>query len=797
MQGAVNTGAGGGNTPTPSICIVPDNGTYYVKTSGSDSTGTGSQGCPFASIQKAIDTAASNNIVGGEVRVAAGTYEVTEPIQISSDAIPLWWHGVAIMGGYNNSSWDDRKFITDTDRANTTYKTVVVYTGSDVGSVNFSDLPSSDFAPTIRISGSDIDQDHTIVEGLTINARAGGTLTSAIECNSGAAPLIKNNTINGGTADLDTYGIALPLASPSIDSNYIYGGTGACGAYNIATITSDATITNNVLVGGTNLTGANNCGPSTIWLANGSPTIMNNTLIAPNKSDDSYLWVMTINDISGEPGHATIENNLFYMNGSPTGWTGGVYIGRTSLAPASFKNNDIFGSFTCQFQDGGCFDVIEVNSSFPSFASANISADPVFEDVLSLDFHLTASTPTAVAIGGLDLSSEVPLDKDGVTRALPFTIGAYEFIAIPKVGLIPIITSISPNSAFTTSQGLSPGGTSITITGAYLADPLSLKIGSTSLSVSSSTDTQVIAVIPAGLAVGTYDITVTTIAGTSPISNADQFTFILPPPSPVTTFGDSNLERPFMIATDLSGNVYVTDSQGGYSGAGHHNSVIKYTSNGVFVTQWGTYGSGSGQFSSPTGIAVDSVNNFVYVADLYNNRIQKFDTSGNYLAQWGSLNEPVGVALDASGNVYVADMNDNCIKEFNSNGVYIAQFTGGLPSTPYGIAIDQATNIGYITSASDNMIYRFLSGSGTLGGGNSSGIAVDSTGNIYASNAVGGRGGTVSKYAANGTLLGQFGTYGSGSGQFRWPMGIAVDPSGYIYVADFTNANIQKFVPDI
>ena len=63
------------------------------------------------------------------------------------------------------------------------------------------------------------------------------------------------------------------------------------------------------------------------------------------------------------------------------------------------------------------------------------------------------------------------------------------------------------------------------------------------------------------------------------------------------------------------GSIYVSDSR---------NALIqKFTSEGVFVSQWGTKGSGDGQFSHPSGVAVSS-DGSVYVADYANNRIQKF-----------------------------------------------------------------------------------------------------------------------------------------------------------------------------
>ena len=91
----------------------------------------------------------------------------------------------------------------------------------------------------------------------------------------------------------------------------------------------------------------------------------------------------------------------------------------------------------------------------------------------------------------------------------------------------------------------------------------------------------------------------------------------------------------------------------------------------VYITQWGSYGGGNGQFYYPLGVAVDGSGD-VYVAD-YKHRIQKFTSSGTYLTQWGSLdsgngqfNGPKGVAVNASGNVYVADTDNHRIQVFSS-----------------------------------------------------------------------------------------------------------------------------------
>ena len=79
---------------------------------------------------------------------------------------------------------------------------------------------------------------------------------------------------------------------------------------------------------------------------------------------------------------------------------------------------------------------------------------------------------------------------------------------------------------------------------------------------------------------------------------------------------------------------------------------------------------------SPAGIDVDKYGK-VYVADQGNNRVQKFDSNGNFITKWGSegsgdgqFNLPEGIAVDSSGNVYIADTGNNRIEVFsNQNNI--------------------------------------------------------------------------------------------------------------------------------
>ena len=63
--------------------------------------------------------------------------------------------------------------------------------------------------------------------------------------------------------------------------------------------------------------------------------------------------------------------------------------------------------------------------------------------------------------------------------------------------------------------------------------------------------------------------------------------------------------------------------------------ILKFDSNGKFITKWGSYGEGSTQFNSPSGISIDSKDN-IYVADTDNDRILKFDSNGKFITKWGN-----------------------------------------------------------------------------------------------------------------------------------------------------------------
>jgi len=246
------------------------------------------------------------------------------------------------------------------------------------------------------------------------------------------------------------------------------------------------------------------------------------------------------------------------------------------------------------------------------------------------------------------------------------------------------------------------------------------------------------------------------------------------------------------VAVDPSGNVYVVEQNA--------HRIQKFTSTGTFITKWGTYGSGDGQFRYPEGVAVDSSGN-VYVADKTNQRIQKFTSNGVFITKWGTY-YPMGVAVDPSGNVYVADYYGNRIQKFTSSGRLIATWTLEGYAYPRGVAVDPSGNV-YVEEQGHNRIQKFTStgtfitkwGSGGSGDGQFQdpwGIAVDSSGNVYVADYGNDR---IQKFTSNGVFITKWGSRGSGDGQFCYPWGVAVDSSGKnVYVSD-SRDRIQKFAP--
>lgn len=167
------------------------------------------------------------------------------------------------------------------------------------------------------------------------------------------------------------------------------------------------------------------------------------------------------------------------------------------------------------------------------------------------------------------------------------------------------------------------------------------------------------------------------------------------------------------IAVDSSDNIYVADMS--------YNHILKFDSNGAYITQWGSEGTGDGQFQTPLGVAVDSSDN-VYVADYENCRIQKFSSTGEYITQWSINNEDGNhqkisdIAIDSKDNVYVIGELGSNVEKFDSNGALITQIgsfgdTVGQYREPKSIAADSK---GYVYITDNNDVIKMYDGEGNF-----------------------------------------------------------------------------------
>ena len=292
-----------------------------------------------------------------------------------------------------------------------------------------------------------------------------------------------------------------------------------------------------------------------------------------------------------------------------------------------------------------------------------------------------------------------------------------------------------------------------------------------------------------------------------------------------TLAGDGSpagLSDPFGIAIGRDGAIYLAD-------AGENNAIRKLTNQGTLITLAG----GNDAFNTPSGLAIDTDGN-IYVADTSNNRIRKITTAGvvstvagtgiaGYLdgpANGAQFDGPIGVAVDASGNIYVADTYNDRIRKISSEGRVSTlagagrpgyadgDFTTALFDTPCAVVVS-VDGILYVADTGNNQLRKItttgkvttlpVSFSTELNRSSlrsPAGLALTHDGFLYVTEL---DRGTIIQIAPDGkacVIAGNGSGYADGLGdvaRFNQPTGLAIDPrNGDLIVADAANYLVRR-----
>jgi trimeric autotransporter adhesin len=266
--------------------------------------------------------------------------------------------------------------------------------------------------------------------------------------------------------------------------------------------------------------------------------------------------------------------------------------------------------------------------------------------------------------------------------------------------------------------------------------------------------------------------------------------------------------NPSAGAVDFAGNIYVASY--------YSNTVSKIDTSGNITVIAGTGAGGlsgvggpatSATFDRPADVVVDPAGNVYFIAETAQ-QVFRIDavtqiltsvvgngnagySGDNGPATQASLNYPEGLALDLQGNLYIEDHDNNLIRKVDTAGIITT--VAGNPATAGQDSPAYSGDGGPATQAN-----LALSGGGVYASYDS--IGVDATGNLF----IGDSGhhvvrevtmdGIMHTVAGNNALGAGFAGDGGAatSAQLNWPMGVAVDPAGNLYIADFSNNRIRK-----
>ena len=171
-------------------------------------------------------------------------------------------------------------------------------------------------------------------------------------------------------------------------------------------------------------------------------------------------------------------------------------------------------------------------------------------------------------------------------------------------------------------------------------------------------------------------------------------------PPPGSGAEGENFNRPTDVAWDSTGNIYVADGYG-------NSRVAKYDRNGKWIKNWGSTGTGEGQFRVVHGIQIDAANN-VYVADRDNRRIQVFDTEGTFKTQFRNVGSPWAICITPGRRQFLYVSNSNPPNNLDYDGEILKMTLDGRIVGKFGRAgklLKEFGTVNAIDCRTENELY--------------------------------------------------------------------------------------------